>query len=367
MVKVGLDATPLTVSTGGVARYTAELSGALAVCFPEDDYWLLSDQEYAHPSPWLSNLKKGRGAQNVLERRWWLWGLQAEISRLHLDVFHGTDFSVPYLPVRPSVMTLHDLSPWLDPNWHADADRVRRRTPVLLRVGLPTMIVTPTQAVRRQTMERFRVSASRIVAVPEAAGERFRPVPPEIGRRRYLLCVGTLEPRKNLGLVIEAWREARNFDPDVELWVAGRKRRDFREPPPEPGLRLMGEVREEALPGLYSGAIACLYPSWYEGFGLPVLEAMQCGAAVLASKDPALEEVSGGAALHLDPADPKAWADAMKAALAEPDWLGDLREKAIRRAREFSWNNTAKRTHEVYDEAIRRFRKSDAESALSVP
>jgi hypothetical protein len=104
----------------------------------------------------------------VLERRWWLWGLQGEISRLGIDVFHGTDFAVPYLPVRPSVMTLHDLSPWRDPSWHAEADRVRNRTPMLLRLGLATIVITHCEAVRKQAIEHFHLQAGRVIAVPLA-------------------------------------------------------------------------------------------------------------------------------------------------------------------------------------------------------
>src|SRR5215471_14972858 len=112
-MKVALDATPLRLATGGTTRYTAELSRALASGYPADEFWLLSDCEFPHPGPELVNLKGGRGPQNVLERRWWLWGLQGEISRLGIEVFHGTDFAVPYLPVRPTAMTIHDLSPWV--------------------------------------------------------------------------------------------------------------------------------------------------------------------------------------------------------------------------------------------------------------
>src|SRR5438105_2599630 len=119
-MRVALDATPLALTSGGLARYTSELVSTLAAQFPEDDYQLVSDQILA--------------PRNVFERRWWLWGLQREMSRLGSDLFHGTDFAVPYLPTRPSVMSLHDLSPWMDRGWHHAADRVRRRAPVLIKM-----------------------------------------------------------------------------------------------------------------------------------------------------------------------------------------------------------------------------------------
>jgi glycosyltransferase involved in cell wall biosynthesis len=355
-MRIALDATPLTVPTGGVRRYTAELTRSLAEAFPEDEIWLLSDQQFANPAPQLTNVHCGHGPRNVLERRWWLWGLQGELSRLHIEVFHGTDFSVPYLPLRPSVMTVHDLSPWLDPAWHSAAGRIRERTPVLLRLGLVTMIITPSQAVRLQVIDRFRLRPERVVAVPLAVPAFFRPAATNHHGARYFLYVGTLEPRKNIRLLLESWREVRKSHA-VDLKLVGRRREDFPEVAPEPGLEILGPVSDEELPALYSGAIACVYPSHYEGFGLPVLEAMQCGAAVIASRDEAISETAGGAALQLEIGDSKSWIEALTAATAEPPWLMELRQKGLKRAAEFSWNRTASRTREVYVEAARTFRR----------
>ncbi len=357
MVRVALDATPLTVLTGGVRRYTAELARALAQNFPADDFWLLSDQRFENPGPEFPNLRCGRGPRNAAERRWWLWGLQGELSRLAVDVFHGTDFAVPYLPARPSVMTLHDLSPWLDPSWHSAADRIRKRTPLLLRLGLVTMIVTPSETVRRQAIERFRLRPERVTAIPLAVPAFFRPAPANGRARNYFLYVGTLEPRKNLLRLIDSWREVRAHYA-VDLKLVGRRREDFHALPAEPGLELTGPVPDEELPALYSGAIACAYPSHYEGFGLPVLEAMQCGAAVIASRDGAIGETAGDAALLVDANDARAWTEALASAASDPPWLAELRRKGLQRASQFSWERTASLTREVYREAARRFRSS---------
>jgi O-antigen biosynthesis alpha-1,3-mannosyltransferase len=356
MMKIALDATPLTVPSGGARRYTEELSVALAANFDADEYWLLSDQPFDPPGDSPPNLKIGRGPRNLIERRWWLWGLQGEILRLGVEVFHGTDFAVPYLPVGPSVMTLHDLSPWMDPSWHAEADRVRKRTPMLLRLGLASMVITPSEAIRRQALERFRLLAGRVVAVPHAAARHFRPVPSPRESPPYLLYVGTLEPRKNVNLLLNVWREVRKQHP-VELVLAGRRRKDFPEIALEPGLHLSGLTPEEALPRLYSNAMVCLYPSFYEGFGLPVLEAMACGAAVIASNDPAISEVAGEGAIVLDPRDARAWVETLEALLSNPQQLQVLRQRALARAAELSWMKTAKLTREVYAHAAERFRK----------
>jgi len=355
-VIIALDATPLTVSTGGVSRYTAELARALAERYPEDQFWLLSDQPFAMPAGAPENLKQGSGPGTPLTRKWWLWGLQQEMMRRNVDLFHGTDFSVPYLPLRAGVMTLHDLSPWIHPEWQPDADRIRRRTPLLLRAGLAAMVITPTEAVRRAAMERFGLRAARVVAVPLAASEMYRPVERNPEVCPYFLFVGTMEPRKNLAMLVEAWREVRKSHP-VDLVMAGRARRDFQPPADEPGLRVIGAVPETDLAALYSGALAVVYPSWYEGFGLPVLEAMQCGAVVITSRNPAVMEVAGGAALHVEAGDARGWKEALAGVCESAEKFAELRERAVKRSREFSWRSTAERTREVYDAARRVFRK----------
>lgn len=362
---VALDATPLTVPTGGVARYTAELAAALARTFPQDQYWLLSDQRFAMPPGCPENLRAGSSPRTAAESKWWLWGLGREMARRNADIFHGTDFAVPYLPQCPAVMTLHDLSPWMNPAWQS-GPRVRRRTPLLLRSGLATMVITPSEAVRRQAIERFALSPDRVAAVPLAARDWFRPVEVPPPGTPYFLFVGTLEPRKNIPRLIEAWREVRKAHP-VDLVLAGRARADFAVPAEEPGLRVLGAVPDADLPGLYSGALAVVYPSLYEGFGLPVLEAMQCGALVITSRDPAILEVSGGevtggepvdAAIHVDATDVRALGQAMRsvADAAPGGQFPAMKERALQRARQFSWERTARRTREVYDAARRFFR-----------
>src|ERR1700730_10964900 len=135
-MRVALDATPLVLPAGGLARYTAELSAALAENYPDCEFALLSDQPFPMPEPRRRNLCCGNPPRNALERRWWLWGVQRAMARMRCELFHGTNFEAPYLPLRPSVVTVHDLSPWMKPEWHHAADRVRRRTPPLLRLGI---------------------------------------------------------------------------------------------------------------------------------------------------------------------------------------------------------------------------------------
>jgi glycosyltransferase involved in cell wall biosynthesis len=353
-MRVAIEGATLGLSSGGLARYTGELSLALARAYPEDEFYLVSDRPFPMPAAAPANLKRGGGPRNAAERRWWLWGLGQELSRLGADLVHGPDFSVPYLSRKPSVLTLHDLSPWMNPGWHRAAQRVRRRTPALLELGIATMVVTPGESVRKQAIERFRLRPDRVVAIPEAAAPWFSPAEPKApGTVPYFLFVGTLEPRKNLGALVEAWREVRQSH-QVDLVLAGRKRADFADVAAwsgEPGLRWIGEAPDAALPELYTGALALVYPSLYEGFGLPVLEAMQCGACVIASR--AVEEAAGDAAIYA--ADAPEMAQAMRALCENPERVAELRGKSLERARQFTWERTARATYEVYREARRRF------------
>ncbi len=339
-MNVAIDATPLTLSSGGIARYTAELAKELAASFPEDRFTLISGQPAA--------------ARGALERRWWLWGVQREMSRQRSELFHGSHYVVPWLPLRPSVATVHDLSPWMEPGWHSNARFVRSRFPFVAGLGLATMVVTPSETVRREVIGFWRIHPARVVATPLAAAAHFRPVSPQPHGLPYLLYLGTLEPRKNLTVLVEAWREVRTRH-SVDLVLAGRRREDSPEFPDEPGLHILGEIPDDELPAWLCGALAFVYPSLYEGFGLPVIEAMQCGTHVIAASSSAVREVAGDAAQLLDPKDTKSWIAAIEAALSHPERLESWRRRSLERAAAFSWTRTARITREVYEEAIRRF------------
>jgi glycosyltransferase involved in cell wall biosynthesis len=355
-MKVAIDAAPLMLSSGGVTRYTEQLSVALASEFPEDDFVLLCDHPFRMPTEAPRNLRAGSPPAFRYGKHWWTAGVQRAMSRDGCGLFHGTNFLVPWLPVRPSVVTLHDLSPWMERKWHPQAGFIRWRTPCQLGLGLAEMLITPSEVVRRQAIERFRVHPGRVVTVPLAAADHFRHVNGRPRSTPYFVFVGTLEPRKNLGTLLNAWREVRRRHA-VDLVLVGRIRADFDVPlQPEPGLQVLGEVADAELSGLYSAAVAVLYPSLYEGFGLPVLEALQCGALVIASRDPAICEVAGDAALLLEPLDVRAWVQAMEASVAAPESMATLRARSLGRAKLFSWRRAARATREVYAEALRRWR-----------
>ena len=353
-VKIALDATPLAEPSGGIARYTAELARALAAEFPEDEYVLVSDQP---------GLGVARPPSNAVARRWWLFGLPWELRRLGAGLFHGTDFTVPYLRTLPSVLTLHDCSPWLEGELRQTAaERIRRRTRWALRAA--TLILTPSEAVRGEAIERFHLSPARVLAVPLAASEVFRRVAeseaaPVLGRlginKPYLLFAGTRDRRKNLGRLVEAWQAARRVRPGLGLVLAGRAVPDCDPLPAEDGLVVTGRLEDPEIAALMSGAELFVYPSLYEGFGLPVLEAMQAGAPVVISEDAALRETAGGAAAVADARSTAALARAIVEWTGDPLRRRELRERGSERAAQFSWRRTARLTRQVYVEALRRF------------
>ena len=344
-----LDATPLAMTSGGLRRYVEELSKALAREFPEDRFILAADQRLKWSSP-ASNLEvDAHRPRRWVDRRWWLFGVQRVLR--HAAVFHGTNFSVPYLPLRPSVLTLHDLSPWKDAAWHTNASRTRSRTPILIRTGIATVVITPCASIRAEAIDYFGMAADRVIAVAEAPADHFMPGEPWSGEP-YFLFAGTIEPRKRVPWLIECWREVHRTT-GIKLVLAGRRRDDAPAVAEEPGLQILGEVDEDVLASLYTGAIASIYPSVYEGFGLPVLEAMACGCPVIAGSAAALRETAGDAALFVS--SDRSLVDAMLAVATLADLRLRLRDAGLKRAAQFSWRQTAHATRAVYQEAVRRF------------
>jgi glycosyltransferase involved in cell wall biosynthesis len=365
-LRIALDATPLRqaipatgfrAASGGVGRYTAQLALALAAEFPEDEFLLLSDQPFQLPAGDSGlpppNLRAGKPPASFLERRWWMCGLPRELKRRQIDLFQGCDFAVPFPSPVPSILTLHDLSPWrndpwADAAWRARTARIRQRVPWLLRLRAAAHVITPSEAIRDEAIRLFRLPADRVTATPLAPAPQFRPLgaPPE---RPYFLFVGMLEPRKNVRLLLDAWAAVRAAH-DVDLVIAGPRREEVHPPEMRPGIVCQGEVTDDRLAELYTHAIAFVYPSRYEGFGLPVIEAMQCGAPVILSRDPALRETAGDAALYAGSA--PELAAAMLALLENAELRADLQARSFARARLFTWQKTARRTHQIYRKVL---------------
>jgi glycosyltransferase involved in cell wall biosynthesis len=216
-------------------------------------------------------------------------------------------------------------------------------------------ILTVSEFSRQRLIEYLQVDPSKIIAIPNGVDERFNraateAVPAMRARlglpERYILFVGSLDPRKNLRGLLQAWEQI-STRLDCPLVICGASSHVFRSAGidrlPE-SVVLSGYVADEDLPALYAGASLFVYPSLYEGFGLPVIEAMACGTPVVCSSTTALGEVAGDAACLVDPAEPESIAAGILRVAEDESLRGKLRGRGVQRAAEFSWNRTARET-----------------------
>jgi len=255
-------------------------------------------------------------------------------------VLHCPTFRAPARSSVPLVVTVHDLAVLRFPEAFNRWTRGYSRLAVPRVVRAADAIIAVSEFTKRELVEVLETPADRIRVIPNAPGDAFTPAG-EAAKGEYVLSVGTLEPRKNLTRLAEAARSAK-----LELRVAG-PRGWGRVEPDGAGVRWLGEVSDAELAALYRGALCVAYPSLYEGFGLPVLEAMACGAPVVTSTGSGTEEVAGGAAVLVDPRDPGSIAAGIEQALTRREELSRL---GLERARRYSWEKVAADTLAVYRE-----------------
>lgn len=352
---VAFDARPLLEPRGGLRRYLAELLPALAVEAPGIAWTGVATARPADPPPGPFRWEVVRGPNaSPLRFAWEALALPAALRALRPDVFFSPWGAVPAGARVPVVATLHDLAflerPGTLPLRHRLYwNRVARRLP------RAAAVIAVSAATRDGAFARLRLDPSRVRVVPEAAAAGFRPAGPERvaqarARRRlegpYALAVGAFEPRKNLGTAVAATAlAARLLGAPLPLAIVGREPAGPVEGAPH--ARRLGPLDDGELAALMTAAAAVLVPSLDEGFGLPVLEAMACGAPVIASRAGALPEVAGDAAILLDPHDRGGWAEALASVVADAGLAARLRAAGPGRAALFSWQAAARATLEV--------------------
>jgi glycosyltransferase involved in cell wall biosynthesis len=293
--------------------------------------------------------------------------LSAELRRRPVDLLH-VQYTAPPLAPCPVVSTVHDLSFEHIPETFKRRSRVQLRLTVRATARRAAHVIAPSEFTRRDLVETYGLDPARVTAIPLAASPRFRPVADaaELGRVRrrygiggeYVLAVGSIQPRKNLARLVRAYsalRRARGRSNLPQLVLVGKKGwlyDDTLDAIEQEGLAgsvvLTGYVSEGDLPALYAGALCFAYPSYFEGFGLPPLEAMSCGAPVLTGNLTSLPEVVGDAGLTVDPFDTGAIAGALARLIDDDALRADLRGRGLSRARRFDWRETARMTLEVY-------------------
>lgn len=377
-MRTGLDGFPLSFPKTGVGHYTLELARALAAASPQHEFQFISPLPFAAAIAaeleTVPNLTAVNPQTNSITRRWWGVGLPRYLKRHPVDIFHGTNYEVPLWNRKRTVLTVHDLSIFTHRQTHEPtiARRARRRLPIMVRSA--AAIITPTQAVKRELSERFKIDPDRITVTPEAPRTNFHPLAAaeaESVRKRldvedeFILAVGTIEPRKNLLTLARAFNQilkTTNQRPQLviaggEGWLSEDLHRFLREAEFGDRLRMTGYLDDEDLRALYSSCKVFVYPSLCEGFGLPPLEAMACGAPVIAGRIPALVETLGNQARLVDPLDEFELATAIVELLNDERARQDYSSAGLNHAAKFSWTETARRTLQVYERVLRSRRQ----------
>ena len=388
-MRIALDGLPLAKPKTGIGHYTFELARGLAALAPEREFELVApvpletfvegacggggvDASSAPPA----NLHAVQANESALNHHWWTIGLPLYVQQNGITLFHGTNYYVPFWNRCRTIVTIHDLSLLLHPHTH-EAELVRdaaRYFPATARMA--SKIITDSESVKREICEHLRVRPEKIAVVPLAPRRAFRPVAAgqaEAARRRlgvaeeFLLFVGTVEPRKNLLTLVRALVElTRHTDLRPQLVIAGQKGwltddlfALIEESGLGPRILFTGYISDADLAALYSSCRVSIYPSLYEGFGLPPLEAMSCGAPVITSRIPVIRETVGEAARLIEPTNvPELAASIVELweSAAERERLSELGRI---RAAGFTWERTASLTLDVYMEVLQETRGMD--------
>lgn len=282
-------------------------------------------------------------------------------------VFHAPNFFVPSFP-GGTVSTVHDLSHLVSPDFHP-AERIRYMSKAFeASLKHTDYIITVSESVRSEIIERLAWPADRVVAIHHGVGDEFKPMAFDeqtlsalgLTANAYTLFVGTVEPRKNVDRLLDAYAglppAQRREWPLVIVggkgWKSEHTHARMAAAEAEGWLKYLRYVPQQVLPQLYAGARLFVYPSLYEGFGLPILEAMASGVPVITSNRSSMPEVAGGAARLIDPLDGEALRDAIGGGLADDEWREQARDAGLRRATAFSWSRCAAQTVEVYRKAM---------------
>lgn len=358
MTRIGFDGRALASPAAGVRRYTHELFGAMAGRGDVEVVAVGVPPGRAIPA----GVRAAPGARALPGNAgWMLTGLPRAASRARLDLFHAPSYTAPLGGPRPLVLTIHDVSYARRPDWYPYRRDPIRRLFYRWSARAADLVITDSKFSKGEIVAAYGLPPDRIEVVPLAAGAHFSPGP-RLPPAMFVLHVGDIHPRRHLPVVLHALARLRRRAPDlhdIRLVLAGVDRGTAGElqalaarlSAGPPLLELRGRATDDELVHLYRTAVALVYPSRYEGFGLPLLEAMACGTPVIASRAASIPEVTGDAALLRDPDDVDGWAEAIASAGDEAA-RARMRDAGIARASAFSWAHTADLTVAAYHRAI---------------
>ncbi len=369
-MRIAFDGTTLTPGRTGVGYYTEHLLQHLAreVESTGDELIVLSNRPIDTQAPLPPHVRVHTGHRFPVRIGWMQMRAARALDAVKADVAHFTNGMIPFASPVSSVVTIHDMSLKLYPQCHPVRRLLLNRPLMQVAVRNASAIVTVSNSTRRDLLRLHGVAADRVSVVHEAASPAFRPIRErarlEMVRAKYglperfVLYVGTIEPRKNLGRLMEAVALARAQCVPHHLVCVGPygwSSRDLTGLIDRLGLtpyvHFTGYVPFEDLPTIYNLGELFVFPSLYEGFGLPVVEAMACGTPVVTANSSSLGEIAGDAALTVDPSSVDELAEAIRVLALDEPRRRDLAERGWQRSRAFSWTQTAKEMLAVYQRA----------------
>jgi glycosyltransferase involved in cell wall biosynthesis len=382
-MRIVFDGTTLTPFRTGVGYYTEHLLQHLAreVVNSGDEIVVVSNKPIDTQSPLPPHVRVHAGHRFPIRIGWMQLRAASALAALQPDVAHFTNGMIPIGSPSPTVVTVHDMSLRLYPGCHPLRRLLLNRPLMHFAIRQASSIVTVSNSARRDLLRLHGVAPDRVAVVHEAASPVFRPITDrerlEDMRarynlpRRFILYVGTIEPRKNLGRLMAAFAEARKAGIPHHLVCVGPYGWSSRDLTGrierlgiEKAVHFTGYVPFEHLPSIYNLGEFFAFPSLYEGFGLPVVEAMACGIPVLTSSTSSLGEIAGDAAVTIDPTDTDAIADAMVRLATDAELRRDRAERGLRHSRSFSWEQTAREMLAVYHRAAGVTQKANAPMPL---
>jgi glycosyltransferase involved in cell wall biosynthesis len=370
-VRIAIDARKLR--DYGIGTYVRNLLRQLARLDTATEYVLICGEEDCSIAstlgPNFRAVPEKAGTYSVREQI----AVPIDLRRQRAELFHEPHYVLPPLTPCRSVVTIHDCIHLRFPQYLPNRlGYAYARASMWTATHRAARVITVSEASKRDILRYFRVPESRIDVIYNAIDDRFWEEPPaddvERVRQRYqltapfVLYAGNIKPHKNLERLIESFHLLRQDSPelkDVQLLIIGDQiskyatlRRAVHRHKLHKHVRFFGFVSDQTLAALYRLADVFVFPSLYEGFGLPPLEAMASGTPVITSNVSSLPEVVGDAAFMIDPYEPEAIADAMRRVLTKPELRASLRARGLARAREFSWERSIRRVREIYDEVL---------------
>ena len=363
MVHIGIDARLNYYRHGGIPTYTTAMIQEFAKLRTHHRMTILKNRRMAETISTLDEYRVITPPHHRIERTL----LSLELMPLKLDILHCPDFIPPRFGAKYYVITVHDLTFIHFPE-HKDAASLRYyRDQINLAVRKADIILAVSEATKSDLIDILHVPAGKIIVQPHGVGKQYRQMTKaELQPHRqlldlpanFILFVGTIEPRKNIPILLDAYanlpKATKDHFPLVLVGQIGWKHELILEKITQMkndgiNIHLRHNVTNAQLPALYNLASLCVLPSQYEGFGLPMLEAMACGTPVIASDNSSLPEVIGDAGLLVSTGDPAALANAIEHTLNDTEWRFSASRRGLDRAKQFTWRKSAEIALQAYD------------------